>query len=913
MVGDLVGGRYRIIRVLGSGGFGETYLATDMDRPGSPICVVKRLRSSSNDTEMVKLATRLFASEAETLEKLGKHPQIPHLLAYLTNNEQFYIVQEFIEGHTLADELRRSIVKSEVEVVQLLREVLDILAFVHDQGVIHRDIKPDNLIRRTSDKSLVLIDFGAIKEVIGQHTSSLQLGQETLTIAIGTNGYAPTEQLGGRPRFSSDLFALGMIAIQALTGSSPQDLEEDIESGEIRWLDKANISPPLQEIVSKMVRYHFRDRYQSAVDALQDLNRAFPIPGDAISMLSSPPPPATSATTISRSPFSLGKEIYKSPNADLTYQKPTNRKPFYTVLTVLSQVLQGWASKTAATTTTTQEQPPTCHRDTAGRILIRREQSQRFQELFATSLITSGPVVFHVYGMGGVGKSTLLQDLAQQHAEQASFATLAFDLSLGVESPLELMATLYDTVLTATKPGFWQQEVLPGPDPFLSLYERYQETLYALETQPAVPGDQVTDVQINSINRWAKWSVKVFNQLIPLPSLPAETLEQLTDASIEASTFLLTEKDRWQRFLQQHRATRQQRGLQQLMIDPLPLLTKAFVEALIHKAKKRPLVLVLDTYERASPEINNWCWRYLLANTDLRRHPIRLVIASRHRLSRIEGWRRLQQNLQLVHETHLGRLDEKQTHLYLSQINVHQPQQLQLAFHQTKGLPYFLNWIREQIEQGIEVDFSQGTDEIAKVLLQGLEPHQKRLVQLAACCRWFNRPLLQYLLEAQNPPIDFDRAVDAHLNCFDWLIQRDFVKVSHYRFHLEDVARDTFRLSLWQDSPHLFRQTHGLLAQYFKNEAARRVDDDTSIKEKINHPEWRTYTTEVFYHQSFSQEGHQQVFTDLLAEDMFQKSEIVQTVVTAINAEASIEHHPLLAHEAKTFWTTIQPNPEVSA
>ncbi|MFQ4136320.1 protein kinase domain-containing protein [Nodosilinea sp. PGN35] len=906
MVSEFVGGRYKIIRVLGQGGFGKTYLAADQHRPTTPVCVVKQLRAPSNDTKMVALANRLFAREAETLEKLGNHPQIPLLLAYFIDNQQFYIVQEFIEGNTLADELHPSTVKSEAEVVHLLREVLDILAFVHGQGVIHRDLKPDNLIRRTSDKSLVLIDFGATKELPGQLASSLQPGQEPFTIAIGTTGYAPVEQLRGRPRFSSDLFALGMIAIQALTGSSPQDLEEDAESGETLWLDKANISPPLQEIVNKMVRYHFRDRYQSSADILQDLNRAFPITGGAISMPSLPPQ-VTSAAPDRESMAPSCEENPEPPESNEQYLKRSpNRKPFSTVFTALSQVLHGCASNN-----TIQEQPPICHRDTTGRILIRREQAQRFQELFATSLSTSGPVVFHVYGIGGVGKSTLLRDLTQQYAEQASFATLSFDLSLGVESPLELMATLYETVLTATKPGFWQQEVLPGPDPFLSLYERYQETLYALETQPAVPGEQVTDAQINSINRWAKWSVKVFNQLIPLPSLPPETLEQLTDASIEASTFLLAEKDRWQRFLQQHRATRQQRGLQRLMIDPLPLLTKAFVEALIHKAKKRPLVLVLDTYEKASPEINNWCWRYLLANTDLRQHPIRLLIASRHRLSQVEGWRRLQQNLQLVYETSLGRLDEKQTHLYLSQLNVHQPQQLQSAFRQTKGLPYFLNWIREQTEQGIEVDFSQGSDEIAKVLLQGLQPHQKRLVQLAACCRWFNRPLLQYLIEAQNPHIDFEQAVDAHLNCFDWLIQRDFIKVSHYRFHLEDVARDTFRLSLWQDSPQLFRQTHGLLAQYFKNEAARRINDDTSIKEKINHPEWRTYTTEVFYHQSFSQEGHQQVFTDLIAEDIFQKSEIVQTVVTAINAEASIEHHPLLAHEAKTFWTTIQPNPEV--
>jgi serine/threonine-protein kinase len=136
------------------GGFGQTYIAQDTRRPGNPICVVKHLKPGT-DPRVFDTAKRLFNSEAETLEKLGNHDQIPRLLAYFDENQEFYLVQEYIEGHTLAEELIPGKRWSESQVIQLLQEVLEILEFVHRQGVIHRDIKPDNIIRRASDNKLV--------------------------------------------------------------------------------------------------------------------------------------------------------------------------------------------------------------------------------------------------------------------------------------------------------------------------------------------------------------------------------------------------------------------------------------------------------------------------------------------------------------------------------------------------------------------------------------------------------------------------------------------------------------------------------------------------------------------------------------------------------------------------------------
>lgn len=267
MIGKLLDHRYQVIKVLATGGFGQTYIAQDTRRPGNPICVVKHLKPTSSDPRVFGTAKRLFNSEAETLELLGKHDQIPRLLAYFDENQEFYLVQEFIEGNTLSEDLLPSKRWNETQVVQLLLEVLGILEFVHSQGVIHRDIKPDNIIRRTADNKLVLVDFGAVKQ-LRTHLVTTG-GQPTATIVIGTPGYMPTEQGQGKPRPNSDIYSLGIIAIQAVTGVAANSLQEDPNTGELLWLHLAPVNSKLATVLSKMVRYHFKDRYQSATEALQ--------------------------------------------------------------------------------------------------------------------------------------------------------------------------------------------------------------------------------------------------------------------------------------------------------------------------------------------------------------------------------------------------------------------------------------------------------------------------------------------------------------------------------------------------------------------------------------------------------------------------------------------------------------------
>ncbi len=272
VIGLLLGNRYRIVQLLGSGGFGETYVAEDTQRPGSPVCVVKQLRIISDDPRAHRLGRRFFEGEAETLEKLGHHPQIPRLLAYFEVQNSFYLVEEMIEGRLLKDELaaRRPLPQSYV--LDLLLGLLPVIAFVHEQGVIHRDIKPSNIIRRQADGKLVLIDFGAVKLISNRLADTGVNLTSTSTIGVGTQGYMPSEQSAGLPKFSSDLYALGITAIEALTGIPAYALRRDV-NGEVLWRHEApGLDPAFGDIVTRLVLYDFTDRYHRAAEVLADLS-----------------------------------------------------------------------------------------------------------------------------------------------------------------------------------------------------------------------------------------------------------------------------------------------------------------------------------------------------------------------------------------------------------------------------------------------------------------------------------------------------------------------------------------------------------------------------------------------------------------------------------------------------------------
>lgn len=271
MIGKILTGRYQITQVLGTGGFSETYVARDTHRPGSPTCVVKQLKLLQGKPSKIELVRRLFKLEAETLERLGQHPQIPLLLASFEEEYEFYLVQELIEGQSLHTELTSKARLPLYAIIQLLYDLLSVLEFVHAHQIIHRDIKPHNIIRRMHDGLFVLIDFGVAKKLSDRLQTDTSTQQ--LTIAIGTQGYISREQIAGKPNFTSDLYSLGVTAIEALTGLIPRQFQHDAD-GEICWTHRAAlISEALQDFICRLVRVDYTERYGSAREALEALKQ----------------------------------------------------------------------------------------------------------------------------------------------------------------------------------------------------------------------------------------------------------------------------------------------------------------------------------------------------------------------------------------------------------------------------------------------------------------------------------------------------------------------------------------------------------------------------------------------------------------------------------------------------------------
>ncbi len=267
----LLNNRYQILETLGRGGFGETYLAEDTNMPSGRKCVIKQLKPIVQQPQIPQWMQERFQREAVILEELGdKSPQIPGLYAYFSEKEQFYLVQEWIEGETLAQKWQREGNLHSQQVKQILVQLLPVLDFIHSRRIVHRDIKPENIIIRDRDYLPVLIDFGAVKEALA--TTIDHNNSSAWSASIGTPGYMPSEQAAGRPLYSSDLYSLGLTGIFLLTGKSPQELETDTQTGEIIWQNYGeDIEPNLLAVLDKAIRFHPRDRYSTALEMLQAL------------------------------------------------------------------------------------------------------------------------------------------------------------------------------------------------------------------------------------------------------------------------------------------------------------------------------------------------------------------------------------------------------------------------------------------------------------------------------------------------------------------------------------------------------------------------------------------------------------------------------------------------------------------
>ena len=272
----LLADRYQIVKVLNADGVGNTYIAKDTKSPGYPKCFVKQLNLATPNPHCLKSAQHLFGIEAQTLKQLGNHDCIPRLLHCFTDADSSYLVQEWIEGVKLQNLLpigqRCSKRWSESACLEFIKEGLSLLHFIHQNGFIYGNIAPDKLIKRAEDGKFALVDFASVQRIRERNSPGYR--QASIALPIATFGYLPPEQLTGNSRPNSDIYALGLLAIQALTGLHPADLEVNSHTGEIDWHSDAitPVGSALVALLSKMVRYHCKHRYQSAQEALNELH-----------------------------------------------------------------------------------------------------------------------------------------------------------------------------------------------------------------------------------------------------------------------------------------------------------------------------------------------------------------------------------------------------------------------------------------------------------------------------------------------------------------------------------------------------------------------------------------------------------------------------------------------------------------
>ncbi len=321
----LLNQRYQPIRVLGQGGFGATFIARNLSLPGTPVCAVKQLRIASANPQAIDRARQLFEREATTLGKIGNHPQVPSLLDYFEDNCQFYLVQEYVKGWTLKQEVKRSGPFDEAKIRAFLLETLTLLKYFQHQEVIHRDIKPANIIRRSIDSHLVFIDFGAVKDEVSQTMLLSDEDSPNTAFAIGTPGFAPPEQLGMHPTYASDIYALGATCLFLMTGQSPKRFSRDPRTGAINWRERIPVSEGFAAILDKMLQPQTALRYSAAalvINDLQHLNAqliaaAFPPPMPPAPAPEPIAPPPPIQPTDADQPFNPNSQYSRNSFADV--------------------------------------------------------------------------------------------------------------------------------------------------------------------------------------------------------------------------------------------------------------------------------------------------------------------------------------------------------------------------------------------------------------------------------------------------------------------------------------------------------------------------------------------------------------------------------------------------------------------
>ncbi|WP_068816314.1 tetratricopeptide repeat protein [Phormidesmis priestleyi] len=523
---------------------------------------------------------------------------------------------------------------------------------------------------------------------------------------------------------------------------------------------------------------------------------------------------------------------------------------------------------------------------------IERDEAKRFLESFERALQKpeGQPLLFNICGIGGVGKTTLLGRLQEAHTE-VNFLGVCFAKTADIETPLKLMRKLHQ-----------QARDLSGSeistDAFAQREQEFTTTLFEL-SQRSIDGTETSSEDARKITSWFERFIWLGTASFASMSNQPKSYE--TSGSGFAPLGAIGEdaeglKEWIQQRVRNHPATKDRPELQALMLEPVSKLTQAFAESLMHVAQRRErsLVLILDTYEKAQAYLNQWLWQYLVEDTPLASSPVRLVVVGRRSLQADEGWRKLNQDRRLLHETSLKKFDRKKTEDYLQQIGIQSGGTRAKIYKVTQGLPYYLDWVRKQREGGKEPDFSKGNQAIAELLLQGIDSQQRKILQVVACCRWFDLAMMRYLLGRNG--LNLQQDADSAESYFEWLKRSDFVEFSKGHYRLDDVARDVFRQSYFQDGQNQFRKTHSLLADYFKQQANELFEPSSLLPDPYEDEEWRKLIAESVYYSLFGKgrEGLQQYIEQVFIAAYLREPSVFIAPFAFIRAEMNEENQNLL-------------------
>ena len=532
---------------------------------------------------------------------------------------------------------------------------------------------------------------------------------------------------------------------------------------------------------------------------------------------------------------------------------------------------------------------------------IERDVAKRLLTDFAAALNQpqGQPLLFNICGIGGVGKTTLLGRLRDAHVGKVDFLDICFAKTADIEKPLKLMRKLHQQAMkllgsSTIADAFTQQD------------RQFEETLFEL-SERSINGEANSSEDKRKIVSW-------FERLIWLDPIGLTSISSkpksfdVSGVGFSALTVIGEDAEGLQEWIQQrvrnHPATKDQPELQFLMLEPVPRLTQAFADSLIQisQSRGRSLVLILDTYEKTQSYLNQWLWQYLVEDTPLYSAPVRLVVVGRRSLQADEGWRKLNQDRKLLHETSLTKFNRQDTEKYLTKIGIENGGTQARIFKVTQGLPYYLDWVRKQREEGKELDFSRGNQAITELLLQGIDYQQRKILQVVACCRWFDLAMIRYLLS--NIDLGFQQNANNAEVYFEWLKQSDFVEFTNRCYCLDDVARNVFRQSYFQDDQTQFRRTNALIAEYFKQQADEVVDPQSLLPDPYRDEEWRGLRAEFLYYSLFGKgrEGLQNYIEQVFTAVYLQEPDAFIVPFAFIYAEMNEENQNLLPKTTYKFF-----------